>query len=64
MEKIKASCPFCETGPEDHDEGSPLLHTVCEGDAWFVECSNCGAKGPMAVAEEEAVEQWNKAAKA
>ena len=58
--KIKAPCPFCGTGPEDHDEGSPILHVDFENDAWFVKCSNCGARGPRAFSEIEAIKLWNE----
>ena len=60
MEEIKAPCPFCGTSPEDHDEGSPILYVDFQDDAWFVKCSNCGAKGPRAAIEEEAIERWNR----
>lgn len=49
-----APCPFC---------GSENVELICSGSAWFVECRECQATGPMLVDGEDrdsirAVELW------
>ena len=43
-------CPFCGSSAEIN---RPLL--------WFARCTNCGAHGPLAGSEDEAIEKWNEA---
>lgn len=50
-------CPFCDDGyPEMRWSDYPPGVTQ---DYW-VECSECGAKGPYAHDEKTAVENWNR----
>ena len=51
MSELKA-CPFCSGGKmylTSNDEGSA-----------FKECENCGASGPPASTEAEAIAAWNR----
>lgn len=47
-------CPFC-------GHTASVLHDTDEegDDCYWVECDNCGAIGPTADNEDEAVENWN-----
>ena len=46
-------CPFCG----HHKVIS--WHMGCYDKPWFVECMKCGARGPLADSEGEAVDIWN-----
>lgn len=54
MSDYIAPCPFC---------GSKNIELICSGSAWFVECRECQATGPMMVDGDDrdsarAVELW------
>jgi len=65
--KITRACPFCLATPQDCDEGVLLLaahqlQRLPGGPAgpYQVMCAGCGARGPMAVSEEKAIDDWNE----
>ena len=54
-----ARCPFCTS---DEIGTATDYATFCEHyrrEYWFAYCPDCGARGPMADTEQEAVEYWN-----
>ncbi len=56
MEKIRRSCPFCES----HDMGVMCqFGDLCSPMKHFVFCWQCRARGPEAATENEAVKLWN-----
>ena len=51
-------CPFClsddiQTATDDYTYGAFRY------EYWFACCPDCGARGPMAKTEEEAIRFWN-----
>ena len=62
-------CRFCKTTEgEGDDEGKYLRKTVSfskfeRQQLWHVECDICGAQGPEAHTEEEAINRWNSGVK-
>lgn len=50
----EASCPFCG------HKGTMAWYIGNFFKPWLIECNNCGARGPYAETEEEAVELWNR----
>ena len=67
MEKLKP-CPFCGSERVKIVTGSSMLALKYQGMIRTVGCGECGANGgiyntlalPVKVAEEKAVESWNK----
>lgn len=50
-------CPFCGG---DQTTTWHIGHLI---NPWVVECWDCGARGPRAETEAEAVDKWNERAK-
>src|SRR5690606_15380256 len=46
-------CPFCNAKP----------YTIGRA-AYWVECGHCGARGPMGGTEADAIQSWNRVARA
>lgn len=47
-------CPFCE-------RDSSLTILEFEEGSWAVTCNDCGAAGPTAISEQEALDRWHSA---
>ena len=71
--RINRICPFCLATPQDCDEGvhDLAVHQTRGADVddhdnfvpvaiYQVVCAGCGARGPMAVSEEKAIDDWNE----
>ena len=57
MSKFKV-CPFC-LGDEIYTAKDYWHYGSCHSEYWFAHCSDCGADGPMAKTEDEAIRFWN-----
>ena len=62
--KIQEPCPFCKERRDLHPVELAVLPAGDEPRAYasdfFVGCAKCGALGPPAGSETEAVEYWNR----
>jgi len=70
--EITKSCPFCGTPPKvedgEHDANSkviyeayPKLFRMDQMFSYAVFCIMCGARGPEAKTQDEAISEWNNA---
>lgn len=55
-------CPFCDNADDD------MLSVFDDKDyikkhRWYVYCHECGAQGPRAGSEKDAIDRWNKEVK-
>lgn len=53
-------CPFCQKTAFLVGDSDRTYHIA----AYWVECDDCGARGPLCGAEEEATASWNRVARA
>jgi predicted nucleic-acid-binding Zn-ribbon protein len=64
IEKLKP-CMFCETTEEviEKEIDGPVYLEIAEfnnGEYWYVECHNCGARGPQGMSRKIAARKWNR----
>jgi len=62
--KITRACPFCTATPEEYLDGVKCLAVeLIEAfpiGIYQVVCAACGTRGPKAVSEEKAIDDWNE----
>ena len=65
IDKLKP-CMFCGTTEKVIDkEIGPVyldIHEFNNGEHWYVNCMNCGARGPEAMSRRLAAKKWNRRA--
>lgn len=50
----KRNCPFCGSNKSD------IKRQQSHGEAFWVQCVGCGARGPKVYKRDQAVKRWNE----